>query len=239
MFLDQRKLSIGQAVALCSLLLAAGRALAAEGAATTAATAEVAIGETTQQAPEVKDDAKQQYDPKQQKTGGPQNMISTTPVAPEDAKPPRAPGVVLVKEGRLKERVHARWDAAMKGDFEKAYAFETPASREAESLEAFSFRLGRARSRWHLASLKELRYDQPDKAEAVIMIEYSFATDGGGTIVRTSGNFPDSWVFLDGDWWRQPTNARLGARPQLESTPRSIPPPNSLLQSPKKSSPQS
>jgi hypothetical protein len=152
-------------------------------------------------------------------TGGPQDMPSSKAAGSADgskdeSKPPRAPGVTLINEEKLKERVQARWDAVINGEFTNAYAFETPEFRKANKLADYAFRLGRASVRWHVASLKELRYDRPDQADAVVTIEYSFAISGGDSLARTSGNFPERWVFLGGDWWRQEIKEPVGGKPQ-------------------------
>jgi len=153
--------------------------------------------------------------PSRSVTSGPQDMRSPADTSNlVDAEPLRAPAVELIDEDKLKERVQARWDAAINGEFTKAYAYETPEFRKANKPEDYAFRLGRARVRWHVASLKELRYDRADEADAVVTLEYSFAMPGGDTLARTSGDFPERWVYLDGDWWRQEIREPIGGRPQ-------------------------
>jgi hypothetical protein len=191
----QAGLSIGLVTALACLALPVERASAAEGQG--AHQAALATSE-----------------PIPSGTAGPQDMPSARSAGPAESKPAHAPGVTLVDEDGLRERVQARWNAVINGEFTKAYAFETPEFRNAIEPADYAFRLGRASVRWHLASLKELRYDRADQADAVMTIEYSFAISGGDGLATTSGDFPERWVFLDGNWWRKETKAPVGSKPQ-------------------------
>lgn len=155
--------------------------------------------------------------PSRSVTSGPQDMRSPAGASESgDVAPPRAPGVELIDEDKLRQRVQARWDAALQGDFAKAYAYEAPDIRKATSQQDYAFQLGRTQVRWHVASLKELRYDRPDRAIAVVTLEYSFPIAGGGELMRTSGDFPERWVFLDGEWWRQEPRRPPGGGTQAE-----------------------
>jgi len=155
--------------------------------------------------------------PSRSVTSGPQDMRSPADTSNlVDAEPLRAPAVELIDEDKLKERVQARWDAALQGDFAKAYAYEAPDIRKATSQQDYAFQLGRTQVRWHVASLKELRYDRPDRAIAVVTLEYSFPIAGGGDLMRTSGEFPERWVFLDGEWWRDEPQRPPGGGTQAE-----------------------
>jgi hypothetical protein len=110
--------------------------------------------------------------------------------------------------------VQARWDAVIKADFKKAYTFETPEFRKANKPEDYAFQVGRSQIRWHVASLKELRYDRPDEVEAVIILEYSFALPGGDQLVQTEGKISDRWVYVDDQWWRETAPTFLGGKTQ-------------------------
>ena len=141
-------------------------------------------------------------------TSGPQDMPGA-PV-PDQDRPAAAPGVALIEEAELRARIQARWDAAIKGDFAKAYSFEAPAYREAVSFDDYAFRMGHKQVRWHMATLKELRYDRADAAEAVISLEYSFALPGGDQIARTRGDISERWIRIGDEWWRQEDPRTLG-----------------------------
>jgi hypothetical protein len=147
-------------------------------------------------------------------TAGPQSFRPASEAEASEEAPKQAAGVKLENEAELRKRVQARWDAALKGDFEAAYAFETPEYRKANPKEEYLFRMGRRVARWHVATLKELRYDRADEAEAIVTLEYSFALPGSDRIVRTKGNFSEHWRFSDGTWWRQESRRPLGKKAQ-------------------------
>jgi hypothetical protein len=138
------------------------------------------------------------------------------PAIPDpDAKPKQAPGVRLVDEAELRERIQARWDAAIAGNFAAAYELESPAFRETMTLDEYTRRLARAQVRWHVATLKELRYDQPRNVDAVITLDYSFAIPGTDQVARTQGDISEQWTYKDGQWWRHEDVMKrpLGASP--------------------------
>jgi hypothetical protein len=78
--------------------------------------------------------------------------------------------------------------------------------------------------RWHLASLKDLRYHEPRKVDAVVTIEYSFALPGTDQLVRTEGDISEQWLYEDGQWWRHESAAErsLGRPAQSSSQPSSL-----------------
>jgi len=101
------------------------------------------------------------------------------------------------------------------GQLDKAYAFETAEYRKAHTEQEYRDEFGR-RVRWHMATLKDLRYDRADEVETVITLDYSFALPGGGEMVRTSSEITERWVYTDDHWWRRHARYTLGggARPQ-------------------------
>jgi len=134
-------------------------------------------------------------------TGGPQDMEGKPEQEPP--APVAAPGVALKKEAELRERVQAWWDAAIKGDFAKAYSLEAPAYRASVPFDEYALGMGRKKVRWKMATLKELRYDRPDAAEAIIALDFSFALPGTDQIAETKADIRDQWTFSDGKWWRK------------------------------------
>jgi hypothetical protein len=143
-------------------------------------------------------------------TAGPQDMQPPKVAEPEDTAPKQAPGIKLVEEDTLRKRIQARWQAAIAGDFAKAYAFETPAYREAATEQDYASRLARSQARWHVATLKELRYDRANICDAVIELEFSFALPGSDQLARTTTNIVEQWVFDQGQWWRKQPQKPLG-----------------------------
>ena len=130
----------------------------------------------------------------------------------------RADGVELPEEGELRERVQARWNAVLEGKLDKAYTFETPEYRKAHSEQEYRAEFGR-QVRWHVATLKDLRYDRADEVEAVITLDYSFAIPGSAETVRTSSDVTERWVYSDHQWWRRHDRSILGATPHPQPSP--------------------
>lgn len=152
-------------------------------------------------------------------TGGPQNMdskptefSSPPPGAPQT---PELSGEQAAKDRQLRDRVQQRWDAIIKGDFPKAYAYETPEYRKGHTAEEYRGQFG-GMVRWRMATVKELRYDPPDEAEVVITLDYSFPLPAGDEWAKTTGDFKEQWVLLQDEWWRHTVRQPLRDGKQSE-----------------------
>ena len=146
------------------------------------------------------------------KTEGPQDTQVEIPEVPEIRK---APGVDLPKEAELRKRVQARWDAVVKRDFVSAYAFETPEYREAHTAEEYASQFG-PRIQWHVAKVKDLRYDRFDKVDVIVTLDFSFELPGVDQLARTTKDIKDRWVFADDQWWRRQPSQPLSGRKQSQ-----------------------
>jgi len=151
---------------------------------------------------------------KVQRTEGPQDAQVEVEQAPAVKK---APDVQLPREAELRERVKARWEAVLKGEFDKAFGFETPEYRKSHTEQEYREQFGR-RLRWHVATLKDLRYDRADEVEAIITLDYSFALPGSDEMARTTGDITEHWVYSEDQWWRKQPMPLLGGK-----TPPSLP----------------
>ena len=147
--------------------------------------------------------------PSAARTGGPQTMESKSAQALRPLAETYQPSSEqLALEPALRERVKQRWDALLQRDFKAAYRFETPAYRREHTEKEFSSEFG-SMVVWHVATVKELRYDRPQEAEVLIALDYSFPMPSGND-ARTTGFFRETWVFLDGEWWRRNDRQPLG-----------------------------
>lgn len=100
----------------------------------------------------------------------------------------------------LTQRAGERWAALIDGDFAKAYAFETPAYRQATPLRLYSSRFGSA-LRWDKAEVIEVIPD-PAGETAVVRVMISYTTmDPGGGVLRSERPVDENWVKTGGDWW--------------------------------------
>jgi hypothetical protein len=122
--------------------------------------------------------------------------------APVQTQPP-AVMVEAADEAQLKERVLARWQALIKRDFEAAYSFETPAYRAVYTVRQFLGQQG-GQVDWRMATVKEIRYDDPVVARVVVEIAYRYAEPGEGSqALSLTQDVKETWLRKDGQWWRQ------------------------------------
>lgn len=102
-------------------------------------------------------------------------------------------------EQQLSARVNARWEAVIAGDFEKAYAFETPAYRSVLSLQQYKARFGSAVD-WKNARVVSIKYDQDHVAAVTVAVEYEAVVSLAG-VVRSVREMPEKWLYSDAQWW--------------------------------------
>lgn len=103
-------------------------------------------------------------------------------------------------EAVLTARAEARWAALIAADFVRAYAFETPVYREANTARMFMSRFGGAVG-WTGARVMEVTPDASGEAASVrVMISYQAMDAVGGTI---QGERPvdERWIRIGGEWW--------------------------------------
>lgn len=94
----------------------------------------------------------------------------------------------------VSERARQRWDHVMKGQFEQAYQFLSPASRSTLSVEAFRKRS--AAGRWW-RSIKQEKVDcRGDTCQVTMHLEYDlFEIKGLKTAID------ETWIKDAGTWW--------------------------------------
>lgn len=104
----------------------------------------------------------------------------------------------------LKERVEGRWQALIDRDFAAAYEYESPEFRKSYSPEKYMNQFG-PQVRWHMATVRRISYDQRGTAEVLVEIDHDFFLPSGDRPVRSKAYFRESWVYIDGHWWRNAT----------------------------------
>jgi len=129
---------------------------------------------------------------------------SDDPSPSVQVSPQRPPVVVTeAEEAQLKERVLARWQALIQGDFEAAYQFETPAYRAIYTPAQFRAQFGN-QTRWVMATIKDIRYDDVMVARVRVEVAYRYAEpakkDG---LVDMTYEVNEIWLRKEDQWWRQ------------------------------------
>ena len=101
----------------------------------------------------------------------------------------------------LKARAEARWDALIKGDFEKAYTFSSPDFRGVVSAQQYRGKFGRALS-WRLARVVNVSYDAPTVATVSVEVTYRASLPGtGGETIETQSRISEKWIYKNREWW--------------------------------------
>ena len=117
-------------------------------------------------------------------------------VSPEDSETWRAS-----QQPVLMQRAETRWNALIKGDYEAAYEFLSPAQRSVVSLQQYKRSIGGA-VQWRVAKVDDIRYDLPTVAAVSVAVTYRFVPPGsGGKEVESVRQMQEKWLYKDGVWW--------------------------------------
>lgn len=109
-------------------------------------------------------------------------------------------GAMEAAEG-LGSRAEGRWTALIAGDFEKAYAFETPAYRALYSFSQYRSIYGTG-LRWQQARVVKVDRQAPEVAMVTLEVDYSFQVSGQGMMDQRKV-ITETWLWVDGQWWHQ------------------------------------
>lgn len=116
---------------------------------------------------------------------------------------PASPMVNEADEALLKERVLARWQALIKGDFEAAYQFETPAYRAIFTPSQFRYQFGN-QTLWRLANVMNIHYDDPIVARVQVEVAYRYVEpDKSREMLNLTHQVGEIWLRKEGQWWHQ------------------------------------
>lgn len=105
----------------------------------------------------------------------------------------------------LEDRVQARWDALLAGDYETAYAYLTPGYRQTESLASFQGKLRNRPVRWVAA-----KFDSIEKCAVAsscdVLIAVTYRVRGLPQVGthQSTRKLSEKWVQIDGDWYHLP-----------------------------------
>lgn len=123
--------------------------------------------------------------------------------AVQQPAPPASSGVSEADEAQLKERVLARWQALIKGDFDVAYQFETPAYRAIYTPSQFRYQFGN-QTLWRMANVMDIHYDDPIVARVQVEVAYRYVEPARGRGMQDmTHQVSETWLHKEGQWWRQ------------------------------------
>ena len=96
-------------------------------------------------------------------------------------------------EATVRARAQERWDLLVKGDFEKAYAFLSPGSKQVQGEKDYVARL--RRGFWKSAKVETVTCASADACDVGLSIEYEFQGR------RTTTPLREKWVREGSEWW--------------------------------------
>ncbi len=102
-------------------------------------------------------------------------------------------------EQQVRQRAAERWQALVKGEFTRAYSYNTPGYRAVISPDAYRARFGTAIS-WLGSEIVDLRCPETTRCEARLRIDYKplLSRKFGD---KMSTHVDETWLLEDGQWW--------------------------------------
>ena len=96
-------------------------------------------------------------------------------------------------DGAVRERAQERWDDLVKGDFQAAYGFLSPGSKQVIGEKAYvdSLRKGF----WKAAQVQSVKCESDRACDARVEIEYEFQGR------RTKTPLHEKWIREGSSWW--------------------------------------
>ena len=101
-------------------------------------------------------------------------------------------------EQRVAERALERWQAIIDNDLESAYAFLSPAYRQAVPLTMYQGRLGQNVA-WRDAEVKSVSC-ATDACDVALQISYRYNMPNFEKL-ENSRLFKEKWIRIEDDWW--------------------------------------
>jgi hypothetical protein len=105
------------------------------------------------------------------------------------------------KEQVVSERAKARWQHLIKGEFDLAYGFASPAYRSGVSEQ--QFRSGLKAGLWRDAEVKSVQCDAADVCRVEIEIEFQYVAKMAGPVAGKRV-LSETWRKDVGEWWHVP-----------------------------------
>ncbi len=102
-------------------------------------------------------------------------------------------------EQQVRQRATERWQALVKGEFSRAYGYNTPGYRAVISTDAYRARFGTAIT-WLGSEIVALRCPETTRCEALVRIDYKplLSRKIGD---KMSTHVDETWLLEDGQWW--------------------------------------
>ncbi|MDD2545119.1 MAG: hypothetical protein PHI55_02405 [Burkholderiaceae bacterium] len=101
-------------------------------------------------------------------------------------------------EDAVRDRAQARWKLLLTEDFDKAYAYLTPAYRNVNTASAYRGRFGNG-AKWMGADVKSVECPTEDRCLAVISLQSLVVARGFSGPITTTPT--ETWLKEDGQWY--------------------------------------
>ena len=101
-------------------------------------------------------------------------------------------------EEAVSQRAQERWNLLLKKDYEKAYAYLTPAQRAIVTSQGYSGKFGQG-AEWVSADVQSVACENQERCNAIVEIKSNVVARGFSGPITTRAT--EVWVKDDGNWW--------------------------------------
>lgn len=100
-------------------------------------------------------------------------------------------------------RATERWQALIRGDFERAYRYYTPSFRKEVDLKSFALEKRKGVGVWQAARVEQVECPERERCRVLVRVKTRFVHPRYGPI-ESETPVEERWVYKDGKWWYVP-----------------------------------
>lgn len=105
----------------------------------------------------------------------------------------------------LEEKVVARWNFLISGDYTEAYEYLTPGYRQSETLDSYKSRIASSQITWQKSDFEKKECEDENLCVVFVRIEYMYLMPvAGGKEMVQSTTIRENWIKKEDEWYFLP-----------------------------------
>jgi hypothetical protein len=111
------------------------------------------------------------------------------------------PSQTVARDALIADRVLARWNALISGQFNVAYKYLSPGTQLVTTFD--QYRAGIRAGNWKSVSIDSVKCESKEICHANVIVVTNQVVRGAGVRLHTS-TIIEKWIEIEGEWWFVP-----------------------------------